>query len=72
MNIYILHISAIGFIEILIITIIIFIVLIGIALLKSRKLNAEAKRLSKKIEEDNLKKKYQDFTEGHLYQNDKE
>ena len=63
------YILAFGFVQVLIIIAIFFFILIVFAVVKSIRLRKESERLSKaslkKIED----AKYQDFTEGHLYEN---
>ena len=64
-------IEQINIVKILIITVVFFLVLLIIGIIKSFKLKAENERLSKKSnlssEDDN--KVYKDFREGHLYDN---
>lgn len=52
----------------LIITVCVFLILLILGVRKSYKLKAENERLSKKSTSDSdVKKEYEDFTEGHLY-----
>jgi Na+-transporting methylmalonyl-CoA/oxaloacetate decarboxylase gamma subunit len=51
----------------LIITVFVFLVLLILGVRKSFKLKAENERLSKEHTEEDEKKDYEDFTEGHLY-----
>jgi septal ring-binding cell division protein DamX len=54
-------------VTILIITVFVFLVLLILGVRKSFKLKAENERLSKEHTEEDEKKDYEDFTEGHLY-----
>ena len=63
------YILAFGMVQVLIIIAIFFFILIVAAVIKSIRLRKESERLSKaslKKLEDSI---YQDFTEGHLYEN---
>ena len=71
------HILSIPLIEqmsivtVLLITVIFFLILLLLGIRKSYKLKAENDRLShpKELEEDEKSKSYEDFTDGHLYDN---
>lgn len=62
-------IFAFGLKHILFIVGAIFFVLIVLAVLKSFKLRKESERLSEASNKEVENKEYQDFTEGHLYEN---
>lgn len=61
--------GAFSLVKALLIVGLVFLVLIVIGLVKSFKLKAENERLSQAAKENEEKNKYQDFTEGHLYEN---
>lgn len=63
------YILAFGFVHVLIIIAIFFFILIVLAVVKSIRLRKESERLSKASLKNKEDFKYQDFTEGHLYEN---
>ena len=62
-------ILAFGIEHVLIIIAIFFFILIVLAIVKSIRLRKESERLSEASLKNNEELKYQDFTEGHLYEN---
>lgn len=63
------YILAFGMAQVLIIIAIFFFILIVAAVIKSIRLRKESERLSKASLKNKENAKYQDFTEGHLYEN---
>lgn len=66
---FIFFILAFNLKHVLFIVAAIFFVLIVLAILKSFKLRKESEQLSKTSNKEVENKEYQDFTEGHLYEN---
>lgn len=63
------YIIAFGIFQALLIIAIIFFVLIVYAIVKSIRLRKESERLSNALQKKEEDNQYQDFTEGHLYEN---
>jgi hypothetical protein len=64
-------IEQINVVTILTVTVVFFLILLILGIIKSQKLKAENKRLSnpKKLSSEEDNKVYRDFREGHLYDN---
>ena len=63
------YVLAFGMLQVLVIIAIFFFILIVAAVIKSIRLRKESERLSKASLKSKEDSQYQDFTEGHLYEN---